>query len=105
MKLKTTIALVILLPLLGACSDAEIKSVENKKSTSSQSSAEYNALVKAYVGKKVPYEQYGEIGMPETLIGTDNNKWVAYFPKGNFTIVSDKKSDMVKAVYIGKQEQ
>lgn len=104
MRLRTAIFHTMLLTLMCACSDARMESEENKSSTSSQSSAQHAALVEAYIGKKVPYDKYSEIGYPETLAGTDNSKWVAYFPKGNFTIVSDKKSDVVKAIYVGKQE-
>jgi hypothetical protein len=57
------------------------------------------------VGKKVPYDKYDVIGHPETLKGTNNDVWVAYFPKGNFTIISDKKTDIVRNVYAGKKPQ
>jgi hypothetical protein len=59
-------------------------------------------LESRYAGKKIPYSLYSEIGQPQTLSGTDNEQWVAYFPKGDFTVVSDKKTDIVKFVYSGK---
>ena len=62
-------------------------------------------LESSYVNKKVPFSQYSQIGRPETLKGTNNSQWVAYFSKGNFTIVSDKKTNIVQAVYEGKVEQ
>jgi len=61
-------------------------------------------LESLYVNKKVPFSQYTKIVQPETLTGTNNTQWVAYFPKGDFTIVSDKKTNIVKAVYEGKVE-
>jgi hypothetical protein len=62
-------------------------------------------LESSYVNKKVPFSQYSQIGQPETLKGTNNSQWVAYFPKGDFTIVSDKKTNIVQAIYEGKVEQ
>jgi hypothetical protein len=61
----------------------------------------YRELANLYVGKTVPYEKYEEIGKPETLSGTNNVQWVAYFPKADFTIVTDKKTDIVKTIYTG----
>lgn len=34
-------------------------------------------------------------GNPETLEGTNNKVWIAYFPKGNFTILSQKGDHQV----------
>ena len=62
-------------------------------------------LKSLYLNKKVPYSKFDKIGQPETLSGTNNSKWVAYFPKSNFTIVTDKKTDIVKKIYEGKVEQ
>lgn len=63
----------------------------------------YRELVNKYMDKPVPYTEFEVIGRPETLEGTSNVYWIAYFPKANFTIVSDKKTDIVKTVYIGKK--
>jgi len=41
-------------------------------------------------------------GPPETLPGTDNFKWVAYFPKNDFTMVVDKESQIIEAVALGR---
>lgn len=48
------------------------------------------------------FEIIKKYGQPETLKGTDNNKWIAYFPKGDFTILVNKKTDIIKNVYFGK---
>lgn len=45
-------------------------------------------------------EYFGE---PETLNGTNNIYWVAYFPKGNFTILLYKKQNIIIDVFEGKQ--
>ena len=41
-------------------------------------------------------------GSAETLDGTDNDYWVAYFPEGNLTIVMDKKTSSIENVCDGK---
>ena len=49
-----------------------------------------------YVGRTyneyVAEELMDKYGYPETLNGTDNNYWYAYFPEGNFTLVERKGS-------------
>ena len=67
------------------------------------------ASVKNLVGVKYIYPQSTDIiskyGVPETLSGTNNTRWVAYFPKGDFTIITDKNSDIIKKVLAGKRPQ
>ena len=41
-------------------------------------------------------------GSPETLSKTNNVRWVAYFPKGDFTIITDKKSNTILKVINGR---
>jgi len=48
---------------------------------------------------EVVIEKYGS---PETLSGTTNEKWIAYFPKGDFTLVSDKSDNKIVSVFEGK---
>jgi hypothetical protein len=64
--------------------------------------AKYNEIVSRYYGKTIPYDEFDIIGQPEILSGTNNIYWVVYFPKGDFTLVSEKKTDIVKTVYIGR---
>lgn len=109
MKVLKIILFVVILQFFLACNDNKNKDQEKKvnSSVSSQSEAEatrYRELVNIYLEKKIPYEQFSEIGMPETLSGTNNSRWVAYFPKADFTIVTDKKTDIVRTIYIGKRE-
>lgn len=64
--------------------------------------------VKALVGIEYVYPRSFEImeryGQPETLDGTDAEVWVAYFPKGDFTIISKKgKNSRILKVSAGKQ--
>lgn len=64
------------------------------------------SLRKKYIGFKYEYPQstdfIAEYGSPETLDGTDNNKWIVYFPKGNLTVVSNKKTNKFENIYVGK---
>jgi len=43
-------------------------------------------------------------GKVETLQGTNNQKWIAYFPKVDITIIEDKKTFTIKKVYKGKKD-
>lgn len=81
---------------------AQIEIFEKEKET-------YNRtlnLRKKYVGFRYEYPKSidfnGEFGSPETLDGTDNNKWIVYFPKGDFTVVSNKKTDTFENICAGK---
>jgi hypothetical protein len=49
------------------------------------------------------YTQLG--GEVETLPGTDNQKWIAYFPKTDITIIEDKKTGIIKKVIREKKEK
>ena len=65
----------------------------------------------------VPYELIGEkysdiyrelikkYGSPQTLSGTNNGRWVAYFPKGGFTIISDERTKTINTVLSGRKPQ
>jgi hypothetical protein len=63
-------------------------------------------LRKKYIGLKYEYPKstdfIAKYGMPETLSSTSNNKWVAYFPKGDFTVVSNKSSNIFENICAGK---
>lgn len=103
--------IAISLILLFGCSKATDNKTNNKESAvqtthvqTTHDSARYNELVSLYLGKKIPYSKFNEIGRPQTLSGTDNNHWVAYFPKADFTIRSNKETDIIKAVFVGKRE-
>lgn len=81
---------------------SQIKIFEKEK-------AEYHktlSLRKKYIGFKYEYPKstdfIAENGSPETLNGTDNNKWIVYFPKGNLTVVSNKKTDKFEKICAGK---
>jgi hypothetical protein len=65
--------------------------------------------IKDLVGTKYIYPQSMEIinkyGSPETLSGTNNSRWVAYFPKGDFTIIIEKNANAIKKALPGKRPQ
>lgn len=43
-------------------------------------------------------------GSPETLAKyTNNQKWAAYFPKGNFTVEMNKETSLIEKVLQGKK--
>ena len=64
------------------------------------------SLRKKYIGLKYEYPKstdfIAEYGSPETLNGTDNNKWIVYFPKGDLTVVSNKKTNKFENICVGK---
>jgi hypothetical protein len=60
------------------------------------------------LGKKYSYiyrEIIEKYGSPQTLSGTNNGRWVAYFPKGDFTIISDERTSTINAVLPGRKPQ
>jgi hypothetical protein len=65
--------------------------------------------IKALVGTKYIYPQSLKIidkyGYPETLSGTNNSRWVAYFPEGDFTIISNKQTGIIRKVISGRRPQ
>ena len=77
--------------------------------SSEQNGGDLQPDVKNLVGTRYIYPQSMDIitqyGSPETLSGTNNSRWIAYFPKGNFTIITDKKTDIIKKVLPGKKSQ
>lgn len=63
-------------------------------------------LRKKYVGLKYEYPKstdfIAKYGSPETLSGTDNNTWVVYFPEGDLTVISNKKTSTFVNICAGK---
>ncbi|MFW5851328.1 MAG: hypothetical protein ACOCWB_03805 [Bacteroidota bacterium] len=63
-------------------------------------------LRKKYVGLKYEYPKstdfIAKYGSPETLSGTDNNTWVVYFPEGDLTVISNKKTSAFVNICAGK---
>ena len=63
-------------------------------------------LRKKYIGFKYEYPKSTDFisvnGSPETLSGTDNNTWVVYFPKGDVTVISNKKTSKFENICKGK---
>lgn len=46
-----------------------------------------------------------ENGTAKTLEGTDNFLWIAYWPKGDFTTIINKKTDRIEKIFDGKPGQ
>ncbi|MHA7831840.1 MAG: hypothetical protein ACX93O_12135 [Flagellimonas sp.] len=49
----------------------------------------------------IAYE-YSEVG-PETLLGTNNQRWVVYYSDINITVETDKSSNIVQKATKGKK--
>lgn len=105
--LKKVIVLMLVSLFVVACDDGNTtKKVEltaEQQAVKKADQEKYNMLANKYYGKMIPYEEFDIIGQPETLSGTNNIYWVVYFPKGDFTLVSEKKTDVVKTVYTGRK--
>jgi hypothetical protein len=81
---------------------AEVEKFENEK----EEYYETLALRKKYVGFKYLYPKSTDFistnGSPETLSGTDNNTWVVYFPKGDITVIANKKTNKFENICKGR---
>jgi len=85
-----------------------------KEKINTQSTKAATEIIDTDTGS-VPYELLGEkylymeiiekYGSPQTLSGTTNWRWVAYFPKGNFTIIVDTRTNTINDVLSGRKPQ
>ena len=94
--------LLFLLVTLSCISNPEIINQDTGTDTDT-GSVPYELL-----GKKYSYiyrEMIEKYGSPQTLSGTNNSRWVAYFPKGDFTIISDDRTSNITAVLSGRKPQ
>ena len=98
MKLNKTLITFIFSVGLVACSD------DKQTHQSEQLNERQAQLTEEFVGKRIPFDKYSEMGSPETLAGTDNTHLVVYFPKADLTIISIKQSNVVIRVYPGKHD-
>ena len=96
--------LLFLLVTLGCTHNPEIINQDIGTGTETDTgSVPYELL-----GKKYSYiyrEIIEKYGSPQTLSGTNNSRWVAYFPKGDFTIISDDRTSTINAVLAGRKPQ
>ena len=58
--------------------------------------------MEAFQERQAFEEKYGK---PETLTGTDNQRWIVYFPKGDFTVIVSKADNTVQNVRQGRRAQ
>lgn len=76
--------------------------IESSNEIHIKSKSNFSSLVgKKYIAP-FSFEIINKYGTPKTLKGTNNNVWIAYFPKGNFTIIKDKKTNIINRVIPGK---
>jgi hypothetical protein len=80
---------------------------DNGSQKSHVNSSLINQLSNNYVGKRydidVADELYEKYGYPETLNGTNNDIWIVYYPKGNFTMYQNKGNNLITKFYSGKR--
>jgi len=94
-SISISFILISLFILLNTAHNKDVK----KYKTEHYSKYEY------LIGEKYTYEIAQELGgNVETLPGTDNKKWIAYFPKTNITIIEDKKTGIIQKVIKGRKE-
>ena len=65
-------------------------------------SAPYELLGGKY--SNISREIIKKYGSPQTLSGTNNESWVAYFPKGDFTIILGPRTTTINAVLSGRED-
>jgi hypothetical protein len=63
-------------------------------------SAPYELLGEKY--SNISREIIKKYGSPQTLSDTNNERLVAYFPKGDFTIITDARTTTINAVLSGR---
>ena len=100
---KKTLPFFVLLFLLVTLSCIHNPEIINPDTGTDTGSVPYELLGKkySYIYRKM-IEKYGS---PQTLSGTNNSRWVAYFPKGDFTIISDDRTSTINAVLSGRKPQ
>lgn len=55
-----------------------------------------------YIGNMMPYSELDVIGQPEEIDGASELFLVSYFPKVDFTLATDRQSNKVKGLYLGR---
>lgn len=79
----------------------KIENFNDSKEQKAINKLKNNLLEKTY---EYPFsiEIINKYGNPETLLGTDQEQWFVYFPKGNFSLVIDKSDNKIKEFFYGK---
>ena len=96
--------LFLLLVILSCIHNPEIINQDTATETATDTgSVPYELLGKKY--SNIYREIIEKYGSPQTLSGTNNESWVAYFPKGDFTIISDDRTSTINAVLAGRKPQ
>jgi hypothetical protein len=101
------IALFFIGFILGLIDDGKSKTGPGQKSVTVQESlsSELLSLIGTQYIPPVSSNIINNYGMPETLSGTTNTRWVAYFKKGNFTMISNKQTKQITKILQGKKPQ
>ena len=107
---KTLHFFVLLLVTLSCIHNPETINPDTGTDTGTGTGTDTNTESVPYelLGKKYSYiyrEIIEKYGSPQTLSGTNNSRWVAYFPKGDFTIITDSQTSTINDVLSGKKPQ
>lgn len=90
----------------GKISSKEDKIISESSNDNKLSYQKTFNLREKYLGLKYEYptstDFISEHGSPETLEGTNNEKWIVYFPKGDLTVLIKKKTNTVVNICSGK---
>lgn len=63
-----------------------------------------SSILKELRYERIPKDKYEEWGNLKTLEGTNNDIWVAYFPKANISFVAKKKNNMILFADFGEEK-
>ena len=85
---------------LKEAADAEIAATREREKKFKQ---EVDDFVANSTGKKFSFDKSGAYGSPETLEGTNNKYWLAYLPKIDVSLVTEKTTDNILFVGRGKK--
>ena len=82
------------------------KENEEKVKKEREKREERTRFINKIIGKKIGHpltvDMIPKYGDPETLEGTNNLNWIAYFPEGHFTFIMNKKSKVISFVKEGR---
>ena len=94
--------LTILITVITLSCDSQNAKTE-KKDIDLSKKARTDSIRSVVLGKNIFDVRFeNDFGNVETLNGTNNQIWVTYYPKVNITLVSDKKTELIKEAYSGK---
>ena len=107
-KTLSFFVLLFLLVTLSCIHNPDIINIDTVSDTGTDTGTDIGGVPYELIGEKysdIYRELIEKYGSPQTLSGTTNWRWVAYFPKGDFTIISDTRTSTINAVLSGRKPQ